>query len=357
MQKGFRKIILAALLASMVYNIVSDSTVAEAAFDLETSAKSAIVMSADGRTVFEKNADERRLIASTTKLMTALVAIELSRGDEVITVAPECCGIEGTSMYLRPGQSLTVDELLQGLLLASGNDAAEALAVGLCGSEAAFVERMNAKAAELGLDHTAFANPHGLDAEEYGSTARDLARLMLACMEQERFARLSALRSCQVGENYYVNHNKLLEQLEGCIGGKTGYTRAAGRCLVSCCERDGMRFVCVTLSDPDDWNDHIRLYEAAFAAWERRRVVSVDEAFEIPLVMGQEDCAIASPERELTLALPRDEVPELVRELPLFAFAPVRKGEYAGRIVVLCDGEAVDEIPLLYNKTILQAKE
>lgn len=357
MPKGIRKIILAAILGAMVYNICLDSLQAAAAFDSEISAKSAIVLSADGRCVYEKNADERRLIASTTKLMTALVAIELSRGDEVISVPDSCCGIEGTSIYLRPGQELRVDELLEGLLLASGNDAAEALACGLCGSEEAFVARMNAKAAELGLDNTAFANPHGLDAEGHYSTARDLARLMLVCMQNDRFAAVSAMRSCQLGENYYVNHNKLLERLSGCLGGKTGYTRAAGRCLVSCCERDGLRFVCVTLSDPDDWNDHIRLYEQAFAAWERRSVVSSAERYEIPLVMGQEELATASPARDFSLALPREEELELVRELPLFAFAPVREGEYAGRIVVLRGGEAIDEIPLLYNHTIPQAKE
>lgn len=349
-----KKIILAASLLPMVYNIFSDSAAAEADFPADISAQSAIVLCEDGSVAFEKNADEPRLIASTTKLMTALVAIELSEPDEPITVAAECCGIEGTSMYLRSGEVLSADELLEGLLLASGNDAAEALAVGLCGSERSFVARMNEKAAELGLADTAFANPHGLDAEGHYSTARDLAKLMLVCMQNERFARICGMRSCLVRENYYVNHNKLLDRLSGCIGGKTGYTRAAGRCLVSCCERDGLRFVCVTLSDPDDWNDQIRLYEEAFLRWEKRSVVSGAERYEIPLVMGREESASAAPERELRLALPRDEELELVRELPLFAFAPVREGEYAGRIVVLRGGEAIDEIPLRYVKDIPQ---
>ena len=346
------KIILVALLGSMVYNIYSDSAAARADSDGEISAASAVVMFADGSCVYEKNADERRLIASTTKLMTALVAIELSEPDALVEIPASCCGIEGSSMYLAPGEILTADELICGLLLASGNDAAEALAVTLCGSEERFVALMNEKAAALGLRDTSFVNPHGLDAEGQYSTARDLARLMFACMENERFARLDALPSAVIGEKYYVNHNKLLGRCEGCLGGKTGYTRAAGRCLVSCCEREGTRFVCVTLGDPDDWNDHLNLYDAAFAAWSCRLLVSTDERYEIPVSGGTEALAPAAPERDLRLFLPRDEELVFVRELPRFTFAPVREGDCAGRIVVLRGGEAVGEIKLQYCRGV-----
>ena len=336
----------------MVYNIFSVNTVARAEFVPEISAASAVVLYADGSCVLEKNADERRLIASTTKLMTALVAIEQSEPDALIEVAPQSCGIEGSSMYLTPGQVLSVEELLSGLLLCSGNDAAEALAIGLCGSEAAFVKKMNEKASALAMKDTSFANPHGLDADGHYSTARDLGRLMLACMENERFAHLIALPSCRVGDNYYVNHNKLLGLYEGCIGGKTGYTRAAGRCLVSCCEREGTRFVCVTLSAPDDWNDHMRLYDAAFAAYANVLAVSEEERYEIPVAGGTEDCAVAAPEREIRVFLPRGEELAYVRELPRFAYAPVREGECAGRIVVLHDGESVGETRLIYCRGV-----
>ncbi len=348
MRAKLNKIILAALIGSMVYNIFSDDTDLRADFDVQISAASAVVMYADGSCVFERNADERRLIASTTKLMTALLAAELSEPDEQIEIPAGCCGIEGSSMYLTPGQRLTADELIAGLLLTSGNDAAEALAESLCGSEAAFVEKMNEKAAALGLRDTAFANPHGLDAEGHYSTARDLAGLMLACMQNERIARLIALPSYRVEEKCYVNHNKLLGMCEGCIGGKTGYTRAAGRCLVSCCERDETRFVCVTLSDPDDWNDHMRLYDAAFAGWSNRLAVSAEERYEIPVTGGTRRTAEAAPEREIRLFLPREEKIEFVRELPRFAFAPVREGDCAGRIVVLRGGEAAAEVRLIY---------
>ena len=336
----------------MVYNIFSDSVPVCAEPALSVSAQSAVVMYADGSCVYEKNADERRLVASTSKLMTALIAIELSEPEELIEVQPQCCGVEGSSMYLEPGQRLQADELLSGLLLSSGNDAAEALAFGLCGSEEAFVEKMNEKAAALGLENSSFANPHGLDAEGHYSTARDLAKLMLACMQNERFCRLCAQRSRTVGDISYVNHNKLLERCPGCLGGKTGYTRAAGRCLVSCCEREGTRFVCVTLSDPDDWNDHVRLYEAAFAKWSNRLAVSTEEQFEIPVTGGERGSARAAPERELRLFLPRSEELEYVRETPRFAFAPLYAGQCAGRIVVLRGGEAVGEVWLVYTETV-----
>ncbi len=351
-----RKIILAALLAGMVYNIYSGGC-ARADLDVEISAESAIVMYRDGSCVFEKNADERRLIASTTKLMTALVAIELSEPEQPIEVAARCCGIEGSSMYLAPGQILTADELIGGLLLCSGNDAAEALSVGLCGSEAAFVEKMNEKAAALGLRDTAFANPHGLDAEDHYSTARDLAKLMLCCMDNERFARLCAQPSLCVGDQYYVNHNRLLKLCEGCLGGKTGYTRAAGRCLVSCCERDHTRFVSVTLDAPDDWNDHMRLYDAAYAQWSNTLAVSTEERYRIPVAGGTEDHADAAPEREIRIFLPRGESPEYVRELPRFVYAPVCEGDCAGRIVVLRGGEAVAETRLIYVRGVARREE
>ena len=347
-----KKIILAALLAGMVYNIFSGDIPAQAALDEEISAASAVVMYADGSCVFEKNADEPRLIASTTKLMTALVAVELSEPDQPVEVAPQCCGIEGSSMYLTPGQVLTADELIAGLLLCSGNDAAETLAVALCGSEAAFVGKMNEKAASLGMENSSFANPHGLDAEGHCSTARDLAKLMLACMENTRFARLCAIPSLQVGDQYYVNHNRLLGMCDGCIGGKTGYTRAAGRCLVSCCERDHTRFVCVTLDDPDDWNDHMRLYDEAFAAYTNALVVGTEERYEIPVAGGEEAFALAAPERELRLFMPRGEEPTYVRELPRFTYAPVREGACAGRIVVLRGGEAAGEVKLIFLRGV-----
>lgn len=175
-------------------------------------------------------------------------------------------------MYLRPGEKLTLETLLYGLLLSSGNDAA--LAVTECmGGAVPFVARMNEKAAELGMENTHFANPNGLDDEAHYSTAEDMAKLAAAAMDDPVLRRVASTRTARIGGRTLTNHNKLLSRVEGCVGLKTGYTRAAGRTLVSCAERDGVRLVAVTLQDGDDWNDHASLYEQGFRVLRPVKVV------------------------------------------------------------------------------------
>ena len=230
---------------------------------VEVSAAAAVLMDADsGRLLYDKNGEKRMLIASTTKLMTALVALEQGGLQQEITVTGGHMA-EGSSMYLRPGEKLTLEELLYGLLLSSGNDAA--LAVTECmGGAVPFVARMNEKAAELGMENTHFANPNGLDDEAHYSTAEDMAKLAAAAMDDPVLRRVASTRTARIGGRTLTNHNKLLSRVEGCVGLKTGYTKAAGRTLVSCAERDGVRLVAVTLQDGDDWNDHASLYEQGF---------------------------------------------------------------------------------------------
>ena len=230
---------------------------------VEVSAAAAVLMDADsGRLLYEKNGEKRMLIASTTKLMTALVALEQGGLQQEITVTGGHMA-ERSSMYLRPGEKLTLETLLYGLLLSSGNDAA--LAVTECmGGAVPFVARMNEKAAELGMENTHFANPNGLDDEAHYSTAEDMAKLAAAAMDDPVLRRVASTRTARIGGRTLTNHNKLLSRVEGCVGLKTGYTRAAGRTLVSCAERDGVRLVAVTLQDGDDWNDHASLYEQGF---------------------------------------------------------------------------------------------
>ena len=230
---------------------------------VEVSAAAAVLMDADsGRLLYEKNGEKRMLIASITKLMTALVALEQGGLQQEITVTGGHMA-EGSSMYLRPGEKLTLETLLYGLLLSSGNDAA--LAVTECmGGAVPFVARMNEKAAELGMENTHFANPNGLDDEAHYSTAEDMAKLAAAAMDDPVLRRVASTRTARIGGRTLTNHNKLLSRVEGCVGLKTGYTKAAGRTLVSCAERDGVRLVAVTLQDGDDWNDHASLYEQGF---------------------------------------------------------------------------------------------
>lgn len=239
---------------------------------LEVSATAAVLMDADmGQVLYEKNGDRQMLIASTTKIMTALVVLEHAAPDDVITVTPDHMA-EGSSMYLRAGETVRVEELLYGLLLCSGNDAALALTE-CAGGLTPFVALMNEKAAALGMTHTSFANPNGLDADGHYSTARDMAVLAAAAVENPTFRRICSSRSVTIGQRTMENHNRLLRQVEGCVGLKTGYTRAAGRTLVSCTERDGCRLVAVTLQDGNDWADHAALYDYGFRLTAPRRGV------------------------------------------------------------------------------------
>lgn len=239
---------------------------------LEVSATAAVLMDADmGQVLYEKNGDRQMLIASTTKIMTALVVLEHAAPDDVITVTPDHMA-EGSSMYLKAGETVRVEELLYGLLLCSGNDAALALTE-CAGGLTPFVALMNEKAAALGMARTSFANPNGLDADGHYSTARDMAVLAAAAMENPTFRRICSSRSVTIGQRTMENHNRLLRQLEGCIGLKTGYTQAAGRTLVSCTEREGCRLVAVTLQDGNDWADHAALYDYGFRLTAPRRGV------------------------------------------------------------------------------------
>lgn len=239
---------------------------------LEVSATAAVLMDADmGQVLYEKNGDRQMLIASTTKIMTALVVLEHAAPDDVITVTPDHMA-EGSSMYLKAGETVRVEELLYGLLLCSGNDAALALTE-CAGGLTPFVALMNEKAAALGMARTSFANPNGLDADGHYSTARDMAVLAAAAVENPTFRRICSSRSVTIGQRTMENHNRLLRQMEGCVGLKTGYTQAAGRTLVSCTEREGCRLVAVTLQDGNDWADHAALYDYGFRLTAPRRGV------------------------------------------------------------------------------------
>ena len=334
-------------LCLILFLLLHPPLAAAAASAPEIQAASAVVMASDGQTLFEKDADRQMLIASTTKIMTALICVEHASLDETVTPQAAHCAVEGSSMYLKPGEAYTVRELLTGLLLASGNDAALTLADHVGGSEKAFVRLMNQKAQMLGLSNTHFSNPHGLDAGGHHSTARDLARLMLACMENPDFRELTRTVSAEIHGQYFLNHNRLLSDCPGCIGGKTGYTRAAGRCLVSCCEREGMRLVCVTLSDPDDWKDHRKLYDRAYADY---RMLDLSEhcCFEVPVVSGSKRVLRAMPEEGQSLIVPRNQSVSLRAELPRFVFAPIKKGDTAGSVSVIIQGKPVADYPLYF---------
>ncbi len=323
------------------------------------SAEKAIVMDAiTEKTLYERRADERSLIASTTKIMTALVVCQQCNVLDRVKVPKEAVGVEGSSMYLKEGEVLTVQELLYGLMLHSGNDAAVALAIYCGGTVDGFAQLMNDKARALGMTGSHFVNPNGLDAPEHYSTARDLAILASNAMQDPIFAKTVATKQVKIGERCLTNHNKLLWRIEGADGVKTGYTKAAGRLLVSSAVRQGRRLVCVTINAPDDWNDHAQLLEEGFSRYIPTRVVSQGECLGRMNVMGGAEMdveLVSSVDFDYPLA--EDEIPKIVLSPEQFCFAPVVRGAPAGTAYVQLGNTIIGKIPLVFGDTVEQIPE
>ena len=321
------------------------------------SARRAIVLDAvSGRVLFERAPDERSLIASTTKMMTALVVCERCNVLDRMRIPAEAVGIEGSSMYLREGEILTIQELLYGLMLSSGNDAAVALAICCGGTVEGFVQLMNDKASVLGLADTHFENPNGLDAPGHYSTARDLAVLASYAMENAVFYKTVSTKNVMVGQRYLRNHNKLLWLLEGADGVKTGYTKAAGRTLVSSATRNGRRIIAVTIDASDDWNDHVSLLEEGFSRYQVQKVVAAgDYVGTVEVAGGQGTMVTVYAAQDYFYALAPEETVRLVLPGLGFVYAPVAAGADAGFAYVTIQGKCVGKIPLRYGQTVEQA--
>ena len=313
-------------------------------------AAGAVLMDAEsGRVLYGHDAHKPRLIASTTKLMTALVAVERAGDlDETVTVKGEWLGSEGSSIYLKAGEEITLRGLLYGLLLQSGNDAAMVIACHTAGSVEEFVELMNRRAAELGMKDSSFANPSGLDHENHYSTPYDMALLARACLDNSTVAELCATKSITVGTRTFVNHNKLLWRCEGCVGMKTGFTEKAGRTLVSAAVRDGQTLICVTLNDGDDWNDHRKLLDYGFRIYPRQVLCRAGEVLGAVAVEGSLIPTMpVAAKGELGYPLKAGE--QLVAEVELLrsATAPLPPGVQLGELRWRLDGEVVAQMPLV----------
>jgi len=270
-------------------------------------------------------------------------------------IPKEAVGIEGSSVYLQEGEVLTLQELLYGLMLSSGNDAAVALAIYCGGTVEGFAELMNDKARNLGLHGTHFENPNGLDSPGHYSTARDLAVLAAYAMENPIFAKTVSTKSLKLGQRYLTNHNKLLWRVEGADGVKTGYTKAAGRILVSSATRDSRRIIAVTIDDGDDWNDHAALLEEGFARYTHKTVVTAGECVDTLEVVGGRTHQVQILAAEgFDYALAPEERPQVVYPGPGFTYAPAVEGEDAGYAYVLIEGKAVGKIPVTYGQTVEQ---
>lgn len=325
------------------------------------SAQSAILISADdGQVLYEHNAHQQLAMASTTKIMTALLTLEeAARSDDPeLTITEEMVMVEGSSMGLQAGNRLTLRNLTAGMLLASGNDAANAAALALGGSQEGFAQLMNRRAAEIGMAETNFVTPSGLDDEAHYSTAYDMALLAREALKNPEFARIAASSTLQVEflepaqKISYSNHNRLLKMYEGCIGVKTGYTKKAGRCLVSAARREGTTLVAVTLNAPDDWDDHMALFDYGFANFATASFHSCGLPETLPVVGGTQGETQLVPGEESAATLPLEQAQAITRRvlLPRFLYAPVTAGEQVGEVQYWLNGEALYRLPLFVGQ-------
>lgn len=328
-----------------------------------TSATSTIVIDAySGQVLYEDNADEQRAIASITKIMTTYLAVEDMtvddpRLDEVYTVSEHAAASDedGTSMYFEAGDEVTMEVLLYGTMLRSGNDAAVALAEACAdGDEDAFIDRMNEKAQELGMTNTHYSCPNGLIDEDNYSTARDMAKLAKVAMENELFAKLAGTWYIELGDYQIENHNMLLDQMKGeCIGIKTGFTTLAGRTLVSCAQRDGSKFIIVTLNDQNDYDDHEALYNWAFENYPANVLCEEGETV-TTFHVGNQDVPLVAAQTLVASAPQSEENPiTCTMELPGQVSGAISQGAVAGTVTYQVGGEVLGTVDLLYSEILV----
>lgn len=324
-----------------------------------TAKYAAVIEANSGSLIYGKAENVQASMASTTKIMTALLLCELCDLDKEITVTAEMVTVEGSSMGLKAGDRVHYRDLLYGMLLASGNDAANATAISIAGSISAFAELMNSRAERIGMHNTHFVTPSGLDDEKHYSTAFDMALLAREAMNNNDFATACSSKSARLeyGNPPYkrtlTNHNKLLKMYHGCIGVKTGFTKKSGRCLVSCAERDGKKIIAVTLNAPDDWNDHRTLLDYGFSKLETR-TLAAPELDEIYTVGGLND-GITAEANDVSISLLSNDFNRIETKVILndIIVAPQNSGDIIGVIKWELDGITVAESDITVSGSVI----
>jgi len=347
----------------MLIVMVAVSSVLAVYAGKDTSARAAVIMDVNsGRVLYCKNMNEKLPMASTTKIMTTLVAIESGKLEETVTVSKKASYTEGSSIYLQVGEKHKVHDLLYGIMLRSGNDAAVAVAEHIGGSIEGFAELMNRKAQEIGAENTHFANPHGLDAAGHYTTAHDLALITAYALKNPVFAEIVSSKKKTIegppNENWdrvMINKNKMLWQFDGGDGVKTGFTKKAGRCLVSSATRDGMQLVCVVLNCGPMWEESSVLLEHSFKNYSIEKVVDRSNTLRVVEVKnGKEKFVSVKPSEDYSIALGAGEK-EKVKLSTKFngpAEAPLQKGDNAGSLEVYLDNKMLASIKLEYTASV-----
>lgn len=325
----------------------------------DISAKSAVLISADtGEIVYSLDCNKKMPMASTTKIMTTLLCIESGNLYEEFVVDSNAIKVEGSSMGLQEGDVVTKYALCCGMLLPSGNDAANAAAVKVAGSIEKFVQMMNERALEIGLSRTYFVTPSGLDGKGHGSSAYDMAMLAREALKYDLFREICSSAKIKLSfgnppyERWLTNTNKLLTMYDGVYGVKTGFTDEAGRCLVSASEKDGKKLICVTLNDKNDWNDHISLYEYGFGETSLMQI-QMPKKYELDLVGAKENKMLVKPSDDPVMFTVKNYgVDNFSFNIisPPFTYAPVRKNDFVAELCVICEGKEVKRVPLYADK-------
>lgn len=326
---------------------------------VSVSAEAAILIEArSGRVLWERNADARLPQASTTKIMTALLAIEAGGLDRTVTISENAAGAEGSSLYLKAGETLPLRELVYGLMLQSGNDAAIAIAESVAGSVASFVSRMNEKARLLRLNATHFCNPNGLHDPDHYTSARDLAALSAYAMQNETFfevvrTQYRAAEDCSTPRTF-KNKNKLLWQYDGCCGLKTGYTKAAGKCLSFAAERKDMLLIGVVLNAPKMWDDAKALFDYGFSSFEMRALAEAGAPYTANVLRGEKKTLPAAPKSGILYPIRSDGSETLSTSVTFYetVTAPVFAGQQLGTIRVLLSDAPLLEVPIVALESV-----
>ncbi len=323
------------------------------------SAKSAVLIdSQSGRVLYEHNSYEKLPMASTTKIMTGLLACESGMLNENVKASAFASGTEGSSLWLKIGEEQSLENLTYGLMLKSGNDAAVAIAEYLGGSTTAFALLMNKRAREIGALNTNFENPHGLDSEGHYTTAYDLALIAREAMKNKKFREIVSTKTYSIpmeGEKWdraLKNHNKMLWRYDGCNGVKTGFTKHCGRCLVTSAKRDGKELVCVTLNAPSDWNDHTQLLDYGFNNYEKKVLLKKNVKvcdYTYDKENGKKVTLVCK--EGFSVLLCKDEKLDTKIEYHKLK-APSKKGTIAATLHVFCDGTQISSVNLVTNKAI-----
>lgn len=349
-------LVIVFIMANLLYN---PSALAR---ELAPNARSAVLIDvASGRILYGKQIDLRLPMASTTKIMTAIIAVEKGNLKDTVIASFRAQNTGGSSIYLQAGERLTLEELLYGLMLQSGNDAAVAIAEHVGGSVEGFVDMMNYKAMEIGAYNTSFANPHGLDAWNHYTTARDLATITAYALRNETFSKIVSTKLKKIpwwGRDYdrvLKNKNKLLWRLEGCDGVKTGFTSKAGRCLVTSATRDGWQLVSVVLNCGPMWQESTNLLEYGFSTYKPFTYYDRGQFVKTVAVLnGKKERVRIVTDRLVRVPLTEEEAQrvKVVEKWVDFLEAPVKKGQKAGEIRVELDGKILMKANLVAQEDI-----